>query len=51
LISDRDFQIWLDWMLADRELSPGQLAPSQLYTNALNAEGSAPERAVSASQP
>jgi ABC-type nitrate/sulfonate/bicarbonate transport system substrate-binding protein len=36
LISDKDFQVWIDWMIKDGELEPGQLAPRQLYTNELN---------------
>jgi ABC-type nitrate/sulfonate/bicarbonate transport system substrate-binding protein len=35
-ISDKDFQVWIDWMVKDGELEPGQLTPSQLYTNELN---------------
>jgi ABC-type nitrate/sulfonate/bicarbonate transport system substrate-binding protein len=36
LISDREFQIWIDWMVKDGELSPGQILPSSVYTNELN---------------
>jgi len=35
-ISDREFQIWIDWMVKDGELAPGQLTASSLYTNGLN---------------
>jgi len=35
-ISDREFQIWIDWMVKDGELTPGQLTASSLYTNELN---------------
>ena len=36
LIRDREFQIWIDWLVKDGQLEPGQLAPGQLYTNELN---------------
>jgi ABC-type nitrate/sulfonate/bicarbonate transport system substrate-binding protein len=36
LMTDRDFQVWIDWMVKDRELSEGQLAARQIYTNDLN---------------
>lgn len=35
-ISDREFQIWIDWMVKDGELTPGQISPRDLYTNDLN---------------
>lgn len=35
-MSDKDFQVWIDWMVKDGELEPGQLKASQLYTNELN---------------
>lgn len=35
-IAERDFQLWLDWMVKDGELAPGQVALSSLYTNELN---------------
>jgi ABC-type nitrate/sulfonate/bicarbonate transport system substrate-binding protein len=36
LISDKDFQVWLDWMIKGGELAPGQLDLRQVYTNDLN---------------
>jgi ABC-type nitrate/sulfonate/bicarbonate transport system substrate-binding protein len=36
LMSEKDFQVWIDWMVKDGELKPGQLSASQIYTNALN---------------
>jgi ABC-type nitrate/sulfonate/bicarbonate transport system substrate-binding protein len=36
LISDKDFQVWIDWMVKDGELEPGQLSARQLYSNELN---------------
>jgi hypothetical protein len=36
LMTDRDFQVWIDWMVKDRELSEGQLSARQIYTNDLN---------------
>jgi ABC-type nitrate/sulfonate/bicarbonate transport system substrate-binding protein len=36
LISDREFQVWIDWLVKDGELAPGQLELKQVYTNELN---------------
>jgi ABC-type nitrate/sulfonate/bicarbonate transport system substrate-binding protein len=36
LITEREFQVWIDWMIRDGELQPGQLAVADLYTNDLN---------------
>jgi ABC-type nitrate/sulfonate/bicarbonate transport system substrate-binding protein len=36
LISDREFQVWVDWMIRDGDLTPGQLSVADLYTNDLN---------------
>jgi len=36
VMSDKDFQVWIDWMVKDGELEPGELTASQLYTNELN---------------
>ncbi|WP_129573458.1 MULTISPECIES: ABC transporter substrate-binding protein [Sorangium] len=36
LIAERDFQIWLDWMVKGGELKPGEIALSRLYTNEFN---------------
>jgi len=35
-IDDREFQLWIDWLVKDGELKPGQVKPSDLYTNAFN---------------
>jgi ABC-type nitrate/sulfonate/bicarbonate transport system substrate-binding protein len=35
-ISDREFQLWIDWMVKDGELSAGQIPVSSVYTNELN---------------
>ncbi len=35
-LTDRDFQLWIDWMVRDGSLKPGQLEPRALYTNELN---------------
>jgi ABC-type nitrate/sulfonate/bicarbonate transport system substrate-binding protein len=37
LMRDEDFQIWIDWLVKDGQLTPGQLQPRQLYTNAFQA--------------
>lgn len=36
LMSDKDFQVWIDWMVKDGELELGQLSASQVYTNELS---------------
>jgi ABC-type nitrate/sulfonate/bicarbonate transport system substrate-binding protein len=36
LMSDKDFQVWIDWMVKDGELEPSELSAGQLYTNELN---------------
>ena len=35
-IAEREFQLWIDWMVKDGELAPGQIAASSVYTNELN---------------
>jgi ABC-type nitrate/sulfonate/bicarbonate transport system substrate-binding protein len=35
-LTDRDFQLWIDWMVRDGALKPGQLKAQALYTNELN---------------
>jgi ABC-type nitrate/sulfonate/bicarbonate transport system substrate-binding protein len=35
-IAEREFQLWIDWMVKDGELSAGQIPVSSVYTNALN---------------
>lgn len=32
-IRDQEFQVWIDWMIKDGQLKPGQLRASDLYTN------------------
>lgn len=32
-LSDKDFQTWIDWMVKDGQLKPGQIKASDLYTN------------------
>jgi ABC-type nitrate/sulfonate/bicarbonate transport system substrate-binding protein len=36
LINDSEFQVWIDWLVKDAELQPGQLQPSDIYTNEFN---------------
>jgi ABC-type nitrate/sulfonate/bicarbonate transport system substrate-binding protein len=35
-IEDKDFQVWIDWLVKDGQLTPGQLTPGQLFSNELN---------------
>lgn len=36
LIAERDFQIWIDWMIKSGELKPGEIDLSRVYTNEFN---------------
>jgi ABC-type nitrate/sulfonate/bicarbonate transport system substrate-binding protein len=36
LITDQEVQIWIDWLVKDGLLKPGQFKPSDTYTNAFN---------------
>lgn len=36
VIDERELQVWLDWMIRDGELEPGQIDLASLYTNELN---------------
>jgi ABC-type nitrate/sulfonate/bicarbonate transport system substrate-binding protein len=35
-IADREFQLWIDWMVKDGELSAGQIPVRSVFTNELN---------------
>lgn len=43
LMNDKEFQVWIDWMVKDGELSAGQLSASRIYTNELNPFSATPE--------
>lgn len=36
VVEDRELQIWIDWLVKDGLLKPGQVKPQDLYTNAFN---------------
>jgi hypothetical protein len=36
LVLDKDLQVWIDWLVKEQIVKPGQIKPSDLYTNALN---------------
>jgi ABC-type nitrate/sulfonate/bicarbonate transport system substrate-binding protein len=36
LISDREFSVWIDWLVKDGQLQSGQIEPKDVYTNELN---------------
>ena len=36
VIKDSELQIWINWLVKDGLLKPGQVKPSDLYTNAFN---------------
>jgi ABC-type nitrate/sulfonate/bicarbonate transport system substrate-binding protein len=44
VIKEKDFQVWIDWLVRDGQLKPGQVSARALYTNAGNpyAEGAKP---------
>jgi ABC-type nitrate/sulfonate/bicarbonate transport system substrate-binding protein len=33
LLGDADFQVWINWLIKDGQLKPGQVEPRQIYTN------------------
>jgi ABC-type nitrate/sulfonate/bicarbonate transport system substrate-binding protein len=33
VISDKEFQVWIDWLVREGELAPGQVKARDLYTN------------------
>ncbi len=43
LMTDKDFQVWIDWMVKDGELDPGQLSARQIYSNELSSFAAAAE--------
>jgi ABC-type nitrate/sulfonate/bicarbonate transport system substrate-binding protein len=36
VLSDKDFQVWIDWMVKDKQIAPGQIKARDLYTSALH---------------
>lgn len=46
VMAEREFRVWLDWMVKDGTLKPGQLSDSDVYDNRLNpfAADSAPPK-------
>jgi hypothetical protein len=36
LLTSKDFQIWLDWMVKDGQLGAGQVSASEVFSNRLN---------------
>lgn len=36
VMEDRDWAIWIDWLVKDGQLANGQLEPRNAYTNELN---------------
>ena len=45
LIADRELQVWIDWLVKDGVLKPGQLKAADLYTNEFNPYRSGDARA------
>jgi ABC-type nitrate/sulfonate/bicarbonate transport system substrate-binding protein len=36
LIAEREFEVWIDWLVKDGQLAAGALRPADLYTNEFN---------------
>ncbi|MEV0151309.1 MULTISPECIES: ABC transporter substrate-binding protein [unclassified Nonomuraea] len=36
VIADKEFRTWIDWLTREGEIRPGQVKPSDLYTNEFN---------------
>ena len=36
LLSERDFQVWIDWLVRDGQLKPGQVSAAALFDNQWN---------------
>lgn len=36
VVLDKDLQVWIDWLVKEDLIKPGQIKPTDLYTNALN---------------
>jgi hypothetical protein len=36
LIADKEFKVWLDWLIRDGDLRPGQVKLSDVFTNQFN---------------
>jgi ABC-type nitrate/sulfonate/bicarbonate transport system substrate-binding protein len=41
VLAESEFQIWLDWLIKDGQLTPGALKPTDVFTNQLRAAPSA----------
>lgn len=46
LITDREYQLWIDWLVKDGQLKPGQISPKDIYTNEYNVPASELARAT-----
>jgi ABC-type nitrate/sulfonate/bicarbonate transport system substrate-binding protein len=46
LLTDRDYQLWIDWMERAGQLQPGQIKPSDVYTNEFNVHDNAQDHAA-----
>jgi len=45
LNTDHDYQMWIDWLVKDGQLQPGQVKPRDVFTNELNDHASELARA------
>ena len=36
VIADKEFSVWIDWLIKDGQLKKGQIKSSDLYTNEFN---------------
>lgn len=50
VIAEREFQIWIDWLVRDGQLELGKVKPGDYFSNELNSYATSPEP-VTASVP
>jgi hypothetical protein len=36
VIYEKEFQVWIDWLVKDGQLAPGQVRAQDLFTNQFN---------------
>jgi ABC-type nitrate/sulfonate/bicarbonate transport system substrate-binding protein len=36
VLTERDFSIWIDWLVKEGQLKPGQIEPGGVFTNQFN---------------
>ena len=36
VMAEKEFQVWIDWLVKDGQLTPGQMRAQDLFTNQFN---------------